>query len=74
MNESRETRSGNRRQNLRLAALAIEFFSSILGLVVFGYLLDTYFHTTPWFGAGGLLLGMVLGVYRLIVGLGQLDH
>jgi F0F1-type ATP synthase assembly protein I len=66
--------SSNRGQNLRLAAVGIEFFSTILGLVVFGYFLDTYFHTTPVFGAGGLLIGMVLGVYRLVVGLRQLDR
>jgi F0F1-type ATP synthase assembly protein I len=72
MNESRETQSGNRGQNLRLAAVGIEFFSTILGLIVFGYFLDTYFHTTPIFGVSGLLLGMVLGIYRLIVGLRRL--
>jgi F0F1-type ATP synthase assembly protein I len=74
MDESRDTPSGNRGQNLRLAAVAIEFFSTILGLIVFGYFLDTYLHTMPVFGVGGLLLGMVLGIYRLIVGLRQLDR
>lgn len=72
MNESRDTPSGNRGQNLRLAAVGIEFFSTILGLVVFGYFLDTHFHTTPVFGVSGLLLGMALGIYRLIVGLRRL--
>ena len=63
-----------RGQNLRLAAIGIEFFSTILGLVVLGYLLDVFFKSTPWFGAGGLLLGMLLGIYRLVTGLRQLDN
>jgi F0F1-type ATP synthase assembly protein I len=63
-----------RGQNLRLAALGIEFFSTILGLLILGYLLDTHFHTTPICGATGLFSGLVLGVYRLVVGLRQLDR
>jgi ATP synthase protein I len=63
-----------RRQNLRFAAIGIEFFSTILGLVVLGYLLDGFFKSAPWFGAGGLLLGMLLGIYRLVTGLRQLDN
>jgi F0F1-type ATP synthase assembly protein I len=66
--------SSSRGQNLRLAAVGIEFFSTILGLIVIGYILDEYLHSSPWFGAIGLLLGMVLGVYRLVVGLRQLDR
>jgi F0F1-type ATP synthase assembly protein I len=72
MNESRDRQFGNRGQNLRLAAVGIEFFSTILGLIVFGYFLDTYFHTMPVFGVSGLLLGMVLGIYRLVIGLRRL--
>ena len=73
MSRAPNPHSGNRGQNLRLAAVGIEFFSTILGLIVLGYLLDEYFHASPWFGATGLLVGMAVGVYRLIVGLRQLD-
>jgi F0F1-type ATP synthase assembly protein I len=74
MSESRNTASGGRGQSLRLAAVAIEFFSTILGLLVLGYSLDTYLHTTPWLGASGVVLGLAIGVYRLIVGLRHLDR
>jgi F0F1-type ATP synthase assembly protein I len=74
MNESYNTSAKGRRQNLRLAAVGIEFVSTILGLLIVGYILDTYFHTTPWLGVSGLVLGMFLGIYRLIVGLRQLDR
>ena len=73
MSRESDTPSRNRQQSLRLAAIGIEFFSTILGLVIFGYFLDQYFRTTPVFGASGLLLGMILGVYRLTVGLRRLD-
>ena len=73
MSQESDTTSKNRGQSLRLAAIGIEFFSTILGLVVLGYLLDEYLHTRPVLGASGLLLGMVLGVYRLTVGLRRLD-
>jgi F0F1-type ATP synthase assembly protein I len=74
MNESRIPSPRNRAKNIRLAAVGIEFFSTILGLLVLGYVLDSYFLTTPWLGAAGLVLGMVIGVYRLIVGLRQVDR
>ncbi len=73
MSQESNTPSRNRQQSLRLAAIGIEFFSTILGLVVLGYFLDEYFHMKPVLGACGLLLGMVLGVYRLTVGLRRLD-
>ena len=73
MSQDSDTPSRNRQQSLRLAAIGIEFFSTILGLVIFGYFLDEYFHTTPVVGASGLLLGMILGVYRLTVGLRRLN-
>ncbi len=74
MNEPRNSSPGNRGQSLRLAAIGVEFFSTILGLVVAGYLLDTYFNLTPWLGVIGLILGLVLGIYRLIIGLRHLDR
>lgn len=74
MTETQHRSPGNRAQNARLAAIGIEFFSTIFGLLVAGYLLDTYLHTSPWLGAAGIVLGLVLGVYRLASGLRHLDR
>lgn len=74
MNAPRDPSAGNRGQNTRLAAVGIEFFSTILGLLIIGYGLDTYLHTTPWLGAAGVVLGLAIGVYRLYVGLRHLDR
>lgn len=74
MSEPHKTPSGGRGPSLRLAAVGIEFFSTILGLLVLGYSLDTYLHTSPWLGVSGVVLGMVIGVYRLIIGLRHLDR
>jgi F0F1-type ATP synthase assembly protein I len=74
MSDSQHTSPRNRAQNFRLAAIGIEFFSTILGLLVAGYLLDTYLHTSPWLGAAGIVLGLVLGIYRLATGLRHLDR
>ena len=63
------------------ATAGIEFVPGIeitaavgdLDVHVLGYFLDEYFHVKPILGACGLLLGMILGVYRLTVGLRRLD-
>jgi len=51
----------------RYAAISVEFFSPILGGSVLGYYADGYFHTGPLLVVTGLLLGVFLGMYRLIV-------
>jgi F0F1-type ATP synthase assembly protein I len=51
----------------RFAAIGIEFFSPILGGSLLGYYSDGYFHTAPVLVVTGLLLGVFLGMYRLIV-------
>jgi F0F1-type ATP synthase assembly protein I len=51
----------------RFAAIGIEFFSPILGGSLLGYYSDEHFHTAPWLAVTGLLLGVFLGMYRLIV-------
>lgn len=51
----------------RFAAIGVEFFSPILGGSLLGYYLDGYFHTTPVLAISGVLLGVFLGMYRLIV-------
>lgn len=60
--ESRDNRS----RVLRFTAIGLEFFSPILGGVIFGYYLGEYLHK-PWIGLVGLLGGVFLGFYRLIV-------
>jgi F0F1-type ATP synthase assembly protein I len=51
----------------RFAAIGVEFFSPILGGSVLGYYADDYFHTAPVLAVTGLLLGVFLGMYRLIL-------
>lgn len=51
----------------RFAAIGVEFFSPILGGSVLGYYADEHFHTAPLLAVSGLLLGVFLGMYRLIL-------
>ena len=51
----------------RFAAVGVEFFSPILGGSLLGYYLDDYFPTARWLAVAGGLLGVFLGMYRLIV-------
>ncbi len=51
---------------LRFTAIGLEFFSPIIGGLVFGYYLGEYLHR-PWIGLVGLLGGVFLGFYRLII-------
>jgi F0F1-type ATP synthase assembly protein I len=51
----------------RFAAIGLEFFSPILGGSILGYYSDEYFHTAPLLAVTGLLLGVFIGMYRLIV-------
>jgi F0F1-type ATP synthase assembly protein I len=51
----------------RFAAIGAEFFSPILGGSLLGYYLDEHFHSAPWLAVIGVLLGVFLGMYRLII-------
>lgn len=51
---------------IRLAVIALEFGSSVLGGLVAGYYLGEYLHK-PWIGLLGLLGGVFLGFFRLIM-------
>jgi F0F1-type ATP synthase assembly protein I len=51
---------------IRLAAIALEFGSSVLGGLLFGYYLGEYLHR-PWIGLAGLMSGVFLGFFRLIM-------
>jgi F0F1-type ATP synthase assembly protein I len=51
----------------RYAAIGAEFFSPIIGGSVAGYYVDGHFHTGSIWTLVGLLGGVFLGFYRLIV-------
>ena len=50
----------------KYAAIGLEFPSTILGGLAFGYLLDLYLETTPWFVVTLTLLALVGAFFRLI--------
>ena len=56
----------DRSRVLRYTAIGLEFFSPIIGGLVVGYYLGEYLHK-PWIGLVGLLAGVALGFFRLIV-------
>jgi F0F1-type ATP synthase assembly protein I len=66
--------SSDQSKRLRWAALGLEFLSSMFGCIIGGYLIDEYFHATPWFTSVGIIGGMVLAMYRLIVGMRAIDR
>jgi F0F1-type ATP synthase assembly protein I len=47
-------------------AIGLEIPSTIVGAVVFGYLIDLKFGTSPWFTVASAVLGFFGAVYRLI--------
>jgi hypothetical protein len=51
---------------LRITIIGLEFSSPILAGLVGGYYLGEYFHQ-PWIGLVGLLGGVFLGFYRLVL-------
>ncbi|HUN56609.1 MAG TPA: AtpZ/AtpI family protein [Candidatus Binataceae bacterium] len=50
----------------RFAAIGLEFFSPIVAGILGGYYLGEYLHM-PWLGLIGLIGGVAVGFYRLIV-------
>jgi F0F1-type ATP synthase assembly protein I len=50
----------------RLMVMGLEFSSPILGGLIGGYYIGDYFHR-PWIGLVGLIGGVFLGFYRLIL-------
>jgi F0F1-type ATP synthase assembly protein I len=47
-------------------AIGLEIPSTIIGALVFGYLIDLKFDTSPWFTVALAVLGFFGAVYRLI--------
>ena len=55
-------------ETIRKSGLAYSAAIALLGSVVFmliiGWVLDTFFGTSPWLLVGGILLGSVIGFYQ----------
>ncbi|MBV8772360.1 MAG: AtpZ/AtpI family protein [Deltaproteobacteria bacterium] len=51
---------------VRVTVIGLEFSSPILAGLIGGYYLGEYFHR-PWLGLLGLMGGVFLGFYRLIL-------
>ena len=62
-----ESSSPHRPSMWRYAAIGAEFFSPIIGGSVAGYYIDEYFHTGSIWTLVGLLGGVFLAFYRLII-------
>jgi F0F1-type ATP synthase assembly protein I len=59
--------SENERAHLyRIAGAGMEFFASVMGCMLVGYLLDRWLGTAPVLLLIGVGLGFGLGLYRLV--------
>jgi F0F1-type ATP synthase assembly protein I len=47
-------------------AIGLEFPSTVLGGLIFGYLLDQYFVTSPWYTISLTLLALIGAFVRLV--------
>lgn len=61
-----EPSTGSSGNYFRFAAIGLEFFSPIVAGILGGYYLGNYVHM-PWLGLVGLVGGVAVGFYRLIV-------
>ena len=60
--------------HLAYASVGIEFGLIVALFFLGGRFLDGKFETAPWLAAGGALLGIALGMYRLIRGVLRLQE
>ena len=51
---------------IRYAGLGLEMAGAIGGFSLVGYWIDRHFSTTPWGIVGGVILGLVGGLYNLV--------
>lgn len=53
-------------QPLFVAAIGLEFLSTVLGGFVLGFLLDKYLSSSPWFMASFTILALIGALIRLV--------
>ena len=51
---------------VRYSSVGIELAGAVAGLALVGYWLDRRFGTTPWGILGGVVIGLVGGLYNLV--------
>ena len=66
MDRSRPPSTRHLARYARAAAMGFEFVGMVAGGAFVGVYADGYFKTSPWFSMGGVLLGTVGGLYRMI--------
>jgi ATP synthase protein I len=51
---------------VRYSGVGVEFSAAVAGFALVGYWIDNRFETGPWGLVGGLVLGLVGGLYNLV--------
>jgi F0F1-type ATP synthase assembly protein I len=51
---------------VRYSGVGLELAGATAGLALLGYWIDTHYGTTPWGILGGVIIGMVGGLYNLV--------
>ena len=51
---------------IRYSGIGLELAGAIAGLAFLGYWIDGRFRTTPWGMLGGVVIGLVGGLYNLV--------
>jgi len=51
---------------VRYSSVGLELAGAVAGLALVGYWLDRRFGTTPWGILGGVVIGLVGGLYNLV--------
>jgi len=51
---------------IRYSGIGLELAGATAGLALLGYWIDTRYGTRPWGLVGGLIIGIVGGIYNLI--------
>ena len=64
MNYKPESTAETIRKSGLAYSAAVALLGSIVFMLIIGWVLDTFFGTTPWLLVGGILLGSVIGFYQ----------
>jgi len=65
MPSDRDDQETSRKSGIAYAA-ALTLFVSVASLCGFGWLIDRWLGTAPWFMVAGLILGAIAGFYQFI--------